>query len=98
MKIPVYKDPDFIIEVEFNRRNMLFVHNSVSRYSPKIKVRIQQAFDSVKESLARDGVRKLFTLVKGEKTIKYNLLFGFQKTGIIDKVSGAELLMMKLEN
>lgn len=98
MRIPVHKDPDFVIEVEFNRRNMLFVHNSVIRYSPKIKRRIQQAFDSVKKSLRKSGVRNLYTLVKGEKTIKYNTLFGFKRTGITDRMSGAELLILKLEN
>ena len=96
MRIPLYVCPEFRIECEFNRRGMLFLHNDVYRYSPRIHRELKRAFKSVCSSLQKAGVKKLFTLVKDEKTIKYNEMFGFKRTGIVEHRIGAELRMLIL--
>lgn len=98
MRIPLYVCPEFRIECEFNRRGMLFLHNDVYRYSPRIRRELERAFKSVCSSLRKAGVKKLFTLVKDEKTIKYNEMFGFRPTGIVEKRIGAELRMLELKD
>lgn len=98
MRIPLYVCSEFRIECEFNRRGMLFLHNDVYRYSPRIRRELERAFKSVCSSLRKAGVKKLFTLVKDEKTIKYNEMFGFKPTGIVEKRIGAELRMLELKD
>lgn len=96
MRIPLYVCKDFRIECEFNRRGMLFIHNDVFRYTPSVHREIKKAFEKVKSDLRKSGVNRLFTLVKDEKTIRYNEMFGFKRTGVIEKRIGAELRMLIL--
>lgn len=95
-RIPLHVDDDFVIEVEFNRRGALFLHNTVKRYNREVKGKIQEAFEKVKESLRKAGVKAIYTCVKGEKVEKYNRMFGFRGTGIYDPYFRAEILAIKL--
>ena len=96
MRIPLFVSEDFRIECEFNRRGMLFIHNDVYRYTPSVHKAIRRAFEKVKRDLTVAGVRRIFTLVQDEKTIRYNEAFGFRRTGKVDRKTGAELRMIEL--
>ncbi len=98
MRVPLYVCPDFKFECEFNKRGMLFIHNDVYRYTPSIHKEIKRVFERIKRDLRNAGVKRIFTLVKDEKTIRYNELFGFVRTGIVDRIFGAELRVINLRN
>lgn len=95
-RIPLHVDDDFVIEVEFNRRGALFLHNTVHRYNRGVKAKIKAAFEKVKNTLREAGVKAIYTCVKGEKVEKYNRMFGFRGTGIYDPYFRAEVLFIKL--
>lgn len=85
MIVTVWEDPSFTISLETNKHGIVFAHCEVSKYSPSVKKKLQEAWSIVLKRLKNKEIPAVFVSCSPEnKTrVKFFEMFGFENTGII---------------